>query len=142
MLALVEHLRARLGEAAVYGIRCVSEHRPENAWSVAEPALTRPRPHAAADAAGTAGPQAFARPLWLLHVPEELTLQQGGPCHGGRLERFAGPERIETGWWDSAGIRRDYYIARNPRGAQLWIYRQFGGPPVDASRWFLHGIFG
>ncbi len=32
MPALVEHLRARLGNEAVYGIRCVSEHRPENAW--------------------------------------------------------------------------------------------------------------
>ena len=30
MPALVEHLRARLGAHAVYGLRRVSEHRPEN----------------------------------------------------------------------------------------------------------------
>ena len=39
MPALVEHLRARLGAAAVYGLARVSEHRPENAWRATEPAL-------------------------------------------------------------------------------------------------------
>ena len=39
MPALIEHLRARLGADAVYGITGVSEHRPENAWRVAEPVL-------------------------------------------------------------------------------------------------------
>jgi hypothetical protein len=29
---LVERLRARLGDAAVYGLRSVAEHRPEAAW--------------------------------------------------------------------------------------------------------------
>ena len=41
MPALIEHLRARLGADAVYGLRCVSEHRPENAWRVAEPTFAR-----------------------------------------------------------------------------------------------------
>ena len=41
MPALIEHLRARLGADAVYGIARVPEHRPENAWRVAEPALAR-----------------------------------------------------------------------------------------------------
>ena len=39
MPALVEHLRARLGAQAVYGIRRVSEHRPERAWRMAEPVI-------------------------------------------------------------------------------------------------------
>ena len=51
---------------------------------------------------------------------------------------LAGPERIESGWWDGGDVQRDYYIARRADGARLWIYRECGG----ARRWFLHGIFG
>jgi protein ImuB len=134
MPALVEHLRARLGAGAVYGLRTVSEHRPENAWRVAEPALTQ-------EYKSTAGAPAcapFRRPLWLLHVPQELHSERGRPLEGGALELLAGPERIESGWWDGAGVQRDYYHARDARGAHLWIYRECTAP----RRWFLHGVFG
>ena len=29
-----------------------------------------------------------------------------------RLELLAGPERIESGWWDGADVQRDYYVAQ------------------------------
>jgi protein ImuB len=138
MPALVEHLRARLGNQAVYGIRRVSEHRPENAWLKKETDLF-------IDGAGTA-PAAvkgfmpfFWRPLWLLAVPELLEQQQGRPWRQGPLEILDGPERIESGWWDGADVARDYYRARDSRGSLLWIYRAHEG---DARRWFLHGVFG
>ncbi|HEU5138165.1 MAG TPA: DNA polymerase Y family protein [Steroidobacteraceae bacterium] len=136
MPALIEHLRARLGADAVYGLREVPEHRPENAWRVAEPApapvvSTRP-------AGGLSGSGPFRRPLWLLHAPQELDSQRGRPRHGGALQLLAGPERIESGWWDGADVRRDYYVAADPRGARLWVYRQCTGE----KKWFLHGIFG
>jgi protein ImuB len=51
---------------------------------------------------------------------------------------LGGPERIESGWWDGADMRRDYYVAKDAAGAILWIYRECTG---DRS-WFLHGIFG
>ncbi len=51
---------------------------------------------------------------------------------------LAGPERIESGWWDGGDIRRDYYVAQDPHGSRLWIYRECTG----AKPWFLHGIFG
>jgi protein ImuB len=80
----------------------------------------------------------FRRPLWLLHAPQELDSQRGRPRRGGALELLGGPERIESGWWDGADARRDYYVAGDTRGARLWIYREC----VGARRWFLHGIFG
>ena len=50
-----------------------------------------------------------------------------------------GPERIESGWWDGADIRRDYFTAESPRGEMLWIYRdrRYG----DDGEWFLQGMF-
>jgi len=130
MPALIEHLRARLGHDAVYGIVPVSEHRPEHAWRVAEPALLA--------TPGKAPPGAsLHRPSWLLHEPLPLQAQRGRPRHHGPLALLSGPERIESGWWDGRGIQRDYYVAKDSAGAQLWIYRECTG----ARRWFLHGIF-
>ena len=118
---------------AVYGIARVPEHRPEKAWRVAEPALAP-----VVSEADAAGNIPFRRPLWLLHSPQELDSQRGRPRHGGALELLAGPERIESGWWDGADVQRDYYVASDPCGARFWIYRECAG----TRQWFLHGIFG
>ena len=152
MPALVEHLRARLGAPAVYGLACVSEHRPERAWRVVEPrghssfareavkkgrASSEARPFLIAneECPHSATPR---RPSWLLYQPEPLTTRRGRPIYHGPLELLAGPERLETGWWDGEDIQRDYYIARTTLGARLWIYREHAG----TRGWFLHGIFG
>jgi protein ImuB len=56
----------------------------------------------------------------------------------GPLSLQDGPERIESGWWDAGEeVARDYFIAEDPRGARLWVFRQRG-----SRQWFLHGIFG
>jgi protein ImuB len=53
---------------------------------------------------------------------------------------LAGPERIESGWWDAAepaatgDVRRDYFVAISPRAEWLWIFRSQAG-------WFLQGFF-
>jgi protein ImuB len=135
MPALVEHLRARLGAEAVYGIGCVAEHRPENAWRVTEPALA-----SVVSKTDTAESRdlSFRRPLWLLPAPQELDSPRGRPRRGGALELLSGPERVESGWWDGADARRDYYVACDARGARFWIYREC----VGSRKWFLHGIFG
>jgi protein ImuB len=134
MPALVEHLRARLGAQAVYGIRPVSEHRPEHAWCMAEPVMENATAKRAV-ASTSPAPRRFHRPLWLLEAPRALEVRAGRPRHHGPLQLLGGPERIESGWWDGGDIRRDYYIARDAAGALLWIYRV-------AHRWWLQGIFG
>jgi protein ImuB len=133
---LVERLRARLGHEAVYGLRMSPGHRPENAWRRSEPAL-----------AGTIVPRspklvspwaAFRRPLWLLHVPQQLEEIEGVPYRRGALRFFGDVERIETGWWDEGEIGRDYYTVFDIYGVQLWIFRERAVP----HPWFLHGVFG
>ena len=58
----------------------------------------------------------------------------GGDVGEGRL---AGPERIESGWWDGADARRDYFVAVDGKACWLWIFRDSRAP----GGWFLHGIF-
>lgn len=142
MPALVEHLRARLGSDAVYGIRRVSEHRPERAWTETDKKESGPLGNLPSNGSSLF----FWRPLWLLSTPQSLEQERGRPRHHGPLELLQGPERIESGWWDGADITRDYYRARDSKGSLLWIYREFraesSGANGGARRWFLHGVFG
>jgi protein ImuB len=123
---LVERLRARLGDEAVYGLCLVPEHRPERASVSAEPSL---RETAAKWTMGFAS-MGIRRPLWLLRAPVAMPLAPQG------LQLIEGPERIETGWWDGSEVARDYYIARDVRGAELWVFRERESPHA----WFLHGV--
>ena len=81
---------------------------------------------------GTGAP----RPLWL--APEAEPLAAGLEAAPWILRD--GPERIESGWWDGRDVRRDYFVAENPRGETVWIYRdhRYG---ADDGEWFLHGYF-
>jgi protein ImuB len=54
------------------------------------------------------------------------------------LSLLAGPERIETGWWDENYAARDYFVASNPAQSLLWIYRERN----TEAGWYLHGVFG
>jgi protein ImuB len=77
------------------------------------------------------GRTAAARPLWLLERPE--------PCDASHLHFEDGPECIESGWWDGHDVARDYYVARDRRGARLWIFRN--RRETDPAGWFVHGWF-
>lgn len=123
--ALIERLRARLGDEAVQGLCLAPEHRPERAWRYCAPGASGP--------AAAFGP----RPLWLLAEPVPLEAVSGGPDLAGRLALEREHERIESGWWDGGDVRRDYFVARDKGGARLWLFREGGG----RGRWFLHGIF-
>jgi protein ImuB len=72
--------------------------------------------------------------LWLLAQPRLLSLVGDAPSYDGRLTLLAGPERIESGWWDGHDVARDYFVACNPDEALLWVYRERGA-------WHLHGFF-
>ncbi len=140
-LRLVERLRARLGSAAVHGVCLLDEHRPEQAWQVAEPGAGAGT--GAYAAVPAAVPMAGVRPCWLLESPRPLPCRDGRPRFDGALSMESGPERLETGWWDGSEVARDYWIARTPAGMRLWIFQDLaaaGRPP--APRWFLHGVFG
>ena len=132
---LVERLRARLGEDAVYGVVSIAEHRPEAAWRRVQelrPASTLRAGGKMADPMMT--DRGMPRPVWLLAAPL--------PLESVLLILEQGPERIESGWWDGKGVARDYYIARRTpdtsraQGARLWVFQE-----RQSKRWYLHGMF-
>ncbi len=114
---LRERLRARLGDDAVQPLAVQADHRPECA-SGTQPA---------------AKPPAYwpLRPGWLLDTPQ--------PLRDPRLRIVAGPERIESGWWDQADARRDYYVVETAHGQRGWAFRPRNDPHAP---WMLHGWFG
>jgi protein ImuB len=141
---LLEQLRARLGDDQVLRLQAVADHRPERATCVL-PALAGAGAGAGA-AGGPAQPSAWplTRPVWLLPQPQPLVDRQALPFHEGRpLQLLAGPERIETGWWDGDLATRDYFIAQAADASLLWVYRA-RLPVADEQQplWFLHGRFG
>ena len=172
---LVERLQARLGAQQVQCLAPVPDHRPEHGtrWQAADPARlgqqegarpAHPGPAGSAAPAPSLAQQAAQlsrQPLWLLPVPQPLAQRaQQLWLDGQALQLLAGPERLETGWWDADGLAlRDYFIAQRPGGALVWVYRHRladGGRvgPADpagaaghaghagaAPVWFLHGLF-
>ncbi len=114
---VIERLQARLGADAIKGLNCHQDHRPEHSWSLREldePAVYADRPR---------------RPLWLLPEPKRCRIDQ--------YRLLAGPERIESGWWDGKDCRRDYFVARNTDGSTLWVFQEYKPHPG----WYLHGLF-
>ena len=59
------------------------------------------------------------------------------PQRGGPLKLLAGPERIESGWWDGGDVARDYFVAETADRTLVWVYRERRPP----GGWFLHGLF-
>jgi len=116
--ALLNRLRARLGEDRVYAISSYPCHDPGQSWRICEPGMT---------AMDYTRPD---RPLWLLPTPRLID-------RPATYQVLAGPERIETGWWEGCDIARDYYRAVSSAGHQAWIFRD-----RRSRRWFLHGLFG
>jgi protein ImuB len=178
---LIERLSARLGDDSVLAWQALADHRPEHMqrWvsarsvlpsatkSIAANArincaksLKRSKKHAAAglnDLNGLNTDAATSRveplyPAWLLAEPQRLATHGNSPVYQGKLQRLAGPQRLEaSGWLTPAGAEprlpaiRDYFIYASQQGALLWIYSErlavarTVGLPTRA--WYLHGFF-
>ncbi len=165
---LVERLQSRLGAQAVQLLASRADHRPERSHAgIGVTTLTGAQgaPGAIAVAGmkikksmngstgmttqprrglvgnGHGAPACNMRPGWLLAQPLPLLTRQDRPFYQSPLVLLAGPDRIESGWWDDALALRDYFIAENDRHVLLWIFclrPDAGG--TDAG-WFLHGFF-
>jgi protein ImuB len=129
---LVERLQARLGRDRVHRLLLAADHRPESAYRV-EP-VDRPAHRTDAPLPG------MPRPLWLLQAPVALAERDQRPWWHGPLTLLAGPERIETGWWDDHLVQRDYFVAEGDPAGWVWIYRT--RTAGTDGQWFLQGIFG
>jgi len=128
---LIERLAARLGRDRVFGIAIADDHRPEKN-GVRHHFSSNTRKRAPENRKGHA-----PRPVWLVHRPQRLIVNDGVPSLQGELSLLAGPERIECGWWDGEEVRRDYFVACNRNGEAFWIFREHRDP----SAWYLHGVF-
>ncbi|MCQ8106034.1 DNA polymerase Y family protein [Methylomonas sp. SURF-2] len=113
----LEQLQDRLGHQALQYPATAAEHRPERAGTLAY------APHAADAPRPT-------RPLRLLAEPE--------PLDPATLTYLPDKERIESGWWDGAALRRDYRIAHDRSGRKLWVFRDL----KPGGGWYCHGLFG
>ena len=112
---LRERLRARLGDGAVYRLASTSDPRPERAQRPATQEDVAMEPH--------------PRPTWLLSRPL--------PLRGGDPIILAGPERVETGWWDGREVCRDYYVIETSLGQEAWAFCA----PDEQTGWMIHGWF-
>ncbi len=155
---LLERFEARLGAHNIQRLQPVADHRPEHATAVCQGGDALPARASAAgvplNLAAPAGPTSTAsgdpahwprlkRPVWLLREPQPLRDEGGTPLLSGKpLWLVAGPERIESGWWDGGYAARDYFVAQDNEGALLWVYRFRRAPEVGEVGWFLQGRFG
>ncbi len=110
-MMLVDRIRARLGDAALWQPGLADDHRPEHAWM--------------RNGAPSTGQAPSPRPLWLLRAPRRFRPQ--GSVIGS-------PERISGGWWDGACVDRDYYRLADGKGANLWIFHNRAD-----GQWYEHG---
>jgi protein ImuB len=140
---LIDRLTNRLGCQSVTRARCVADAQPEYACAF-EPILA-PGGSGRAATVETDDEPCEPRPLslWPAPVPVEAwSTYPDGPPRRFRWEgidyraaRCWGPERIETGWWRGADVRRDYFVVATDDGGRFWLFRAGDG------RWFLHGCF-
>ena len=146
---LVERLQSRLGTESVRLLATNADHRPECSHASTAMLQQRRLPASTSGAAvtrhiGTSNSTSAVdtmRPGWLLPQPLALLTRQHKPFYQSPLTLLAGPDRIESGWWDDALALRDYFIAENDRHVLLWIFRlRPDGQGLDDD-WFLHGFF-
>ena len=125
---LIDEFTARLGPDACQGIQSRPQHAPEQAWCGVAPRRLLCAASAAEDGHSRFPPDITKRPLWLFDPPRRVNRTD--------LDLLHGPERIQSQWWQTETVSRDYYVARHRLGAQCWAY-------VDAhEQWYLHGYFG
>ncbi|MCO5172193.1 MAG: DNA polymerase Y family protein, partial [Planctomycetes bacterium] len=147
LACLLGRLEGLLGPRQVLRVDLRADHRPERAHAARpasglDPPAPGSRPGGGAHVAAPPGP----RPTRLLERPAPISVlvdDPHGPPRALRLEgdvvplaSATGPERVETGFWDGAEVRRDYWVVAGEDGRAWWVFRDLAG-----GGWFLHGVF-
>lgn len=145
---LIDTLRMRLGEEAVYRLASTESDLPERS--------VRKAPAAAAPAAFS-WPVDWPRPTRFFPRPEPIEtvalLPDQPPASftwrgvRRRVRRADGPERVFGEWWKAdveLARSRDYFQVEDEGGERYWIYRDGDGEDADtgSQRWFMAGVFG
>lgn len=149
---LLDRLQARLGPGQVHRLQSQGDHRPERATArqqlAGEPSVVLDALPTLDINPGLASSARLTRPVWLFDPPQPLRPPRSAASAGAAwldgqpLQLLAGPERIESGWWDGHPAVRDYFIAQTGEGALVWIYRsRLAEPDAAQEGWFLQGRF-
>lgn len=139
---LFERLTGRLGAAAALRPVWQADPLPERAVRFVPLVGGGPRPRVSAST--TKAPAVGDRPLRLLDPPPRI---DAGPDSDGppawfrwrrrhAVVRWWGPERIETRWWRTGLVRRDYYRVETDSDGRYWLFRD-----LVTGAWHLHGRF-
>ena len=128
---VMEQLVAKLGKHLVHKIRAISDHCPE--FTIKELRYDQVKNSKMKQETAPTVP----RPFMLLQKPKELLIKDGRLYNEKSITIISGPERIETHWWHTSHVLRDYYIAIEQNGSRLWIYRE----REKEKKWYLHGYF-
>ncbi|MEN9775399.1 MAG: hypothetical protein RL322_2469 [Pseudomonadota bacterium] len=139
---LLDRLQARLGREHVLRLETRADHRPEHAQHLRPGATTEVQRRVRSQSASL---WSLPRPVWLIDPPVALAERNNRPYLNSPLRLIAGPERIETGWWDRELALRDYFIAEDSGHHLLWIFRaRLPGPSGQTHQegWFLQGRYG
>lgn len=131
---LLDRLRQRLGEGAVYRLHPQESHWPEAAVRRADPLAPVPP--------FTVVPP--PRPLQLYTPPQPVGGDGTGHFIWHRrthiIRRADGPERIAADWWrDPETPARDYWRVEDTNGERFWLFQT--RPNNQPGPWFLHGVF-
>lgn len=163
--SLLERLQARLGSDSICLMVLTPDHRPEFAQKLC-PFKASPQPLDTPRTAvkpmgaktlvkkhddpsidsrpGLRAPSfGLPRPIWFFENPIPIRERSNRPYWQGPLKLIAGPERIETAWWDGQWFARDYFIAADTNDVLYWIYRS--RQPASEQTcfdWFVQGCFG
>ncbi len=139
---LLERLRIKIGENALFLPELVDSHLPEQAFRLSDATLTF------SSKKNLEIKRVKARPLYLFPEPTEIQCIALA-LHGDiipssfvhqasrfKVVRMLGPERISGQWWRGRSKTRDYFDVEDAYGKRLWIFRV-----LETSKWYLHGIF-
>lgn len=147
--ALFERLQARLGRSSMFRMLTIAEHRPEMAQRLCELNCQADYNDHKLNSAKLVSvtidqpSMGLPRPLWFFEEPIPLIERSKRPYWHGPLALVAGPERIETAWWEGQWFARDYFIASDQHHVLYWIYRNRQHDPASTSlQWFIQGCFG
>jgi len=113
----VAKLKARYGNQSVGSPQIQESYYPESSWKNTWPPVAPKNTDALFP----------ERPL-LLYTPPK-------PYRSPSLSRLTSSESLYCEWWEGGG-ERQYFIAENPQGEKLWVFRD-----STSGQWFLHGVF-
>lgn len=147
----IARLEALLGADAASAAELVDSHRPESAFRLvpfAPPVRTRkatrkgrprsarrsrcPQPALPLVMNGLTGALRLLEPP--RPQPRDLAAIDVDGARAAVVET-RGPTRVDTEWWTSEPVARDYYEVETEDGGRYWVYRDPSGG------YYLHGIF-